>query len=53
MRVVVLNSPKEEKQDSYIANKRCACAVCGNKNLEEVIDLPKLPLTDTYCDRTS
>lgn len=45
----MLNSPKEEKQDSYIANKRCACAVCGNKNLEEAIDLPKLPLTDTYC----
>ncbi len=32
-----------------ISEERKHCAVCGGNGLEVVIELPGLPLTDTYC----
>ena len=34
---------------SYIVDNPAICSVCGGRNQEVVIELPNLPLTDTFC----
>jgi hypothetical protein len=37
------------KREPLVIRQREFCAVCGSNRLELAIDLPDLPLTDTYC----
>jgi cyclopropane-fatty-acyl-phospholipid synthase len=40
--------PSSTTSGSFVAACRKQCAICG-ENLKKVIDLPELPLTDTFC----
>jgi SAM-dependent methyltransferase len=40
--------PGATTSESFVVARRKQCAVCG-ESLETAIDLPGLPLTDTYC----
>ena len=39
----------KKQSNSFMVDSTAACAVCGGRNQETIIDLPDLPLTDTYC----
>lgn len=39
----------KERLKSYMFDRSNACSVCGIRNQEVAIELPDLPLTDTFC----
>jgi hypothetical protein len=39
----------KEKLKSYVVDSSTTCSVCGGMSQEIVIELPNLPLTDTFC----
>ena len=39
----------KKKLEYYMVDSPTTCSVCGGRNQEVVIELPNLPLTDTFC----